>query len=175
MARNQKVVTVDDLKNVLKSGDILKQALVFLDYSAQRPTVEALPFLRRGLRSKDASVVRCAADTLKKLGPAAQPALDDLFLAAYTTDGSGMPQSYPECLHAMVAIQPNDEGILELVTHWAGLTNWGITSSAMAALQKIGTPQASSLLRRIHTFWYDDLNKQQKRTADKFLLPLKGK
>lgn len=169
VARKKKTVTIDHLKDALKSGDLLRQSLVFLDYSSQKPSPEAIPFLRRGLRSKDPSVVRSAADALKKLGAAAEPALNDLFLAAYTTDGSGIPQAYPECLHAIVAIRPDDGDILELVTHWAGVTNWGITSAAMAALKKVGSPNAIKLLRRLHAFWYSELNKAQKKKADQFM------
>jgi hypothetical protein len=43
----------------------------------------------------------------------------------------------------------------------------------MSALQKLGTPKALALLKRIHTFWYTELNKTQQKQADKFLKPLK--
>lgn len=175
MVRKKRQITISDLESALKSRDPDEACFVFLDYSAQRPIVDALPFLRRALRSKDPTVVRSAAHSLKKLGAAAQTAVGDLFIAAKTADESGIPQSYPDCILALAAIQPDDEDILDVVSHWSGVTNWGIVSAGMEALQTIGTPKAISLLRRIHEFWYSELNKQQRRTADKFLLPLKGK
>ena len=175
MTKKQRAVTIEDLRTALSSGDLLEQFDVFESYSHQRPTIEALPFLRRALRSKRFSVVKCAAISLQKLGQHALPAARDLRRAAYTIDKlSDIPTAYPQCLHALVAIVPEDEeDLLEMISHFTGITNWEIVSSGMSALQKLGTPKALDLLRRIHTFWYSDLNKTQQKAADKFLKPLK--
>jgi hypothetical protein len=134
-----------------------------------------LPFLRRALRCKEFSVVRSAAVSLEKLGKDALPALIDLRRAAKSIDKlTNIPQSYPECLQALVAIHPEDEEyLLDMISHFSGITNWGIVSAGMAALQKLGTPKALALLHRIHNFWYSELNKTQQKQADKFLKPLK--
>jgi hypothetical protein len=175
MKRKSNVITVEDLKSALASRDSSDRVWVFMDFCKQRPSIEVLPVLRKALRCKDSTIVNCAAESIEKLGTAAEPAMHDLYIAAKTADESGVPQSFPECIRALVSIQAEEELILEAIHHWVGVTNWEIVSSGMAALQKIGTPKALKLLRRIHTFWYEDLNKQQQRMADKFLLPLKGK
>jgi HEAT repeat protein len=174
MVRTKRQITISDLETALKSRDPDEACFAFMDYSKQRPTIDAVPLLRKALRRKDPTVVRSAAVSLEKLGQDAIPAVGDLFIAAKTTDESGMPQSYPECVRALAAI-PHDEedDLLDLISHWAGVTNWGIVSAGMSALQKIATPKATALLRRIHAFWYNNLNKTQKTQADKFLKPMK--
>ena len=171
MRRKKRQMSIQDLEKALKSRDSDERCFAFLDYSAQRPTKDAVSVLRRALRSKDPTVVRSAAVSLGKLGRDALPAVGDLFIAAKTADESGMPQSYPDCVRALAAIQQDhdEDDLLDLISHWSGVTNWGIVSAGMSALQKLGTPKAISLLRRIHTFWNNDLNKTQKKQADKIL------
>jgi hypothetical protein len=175
MVTKSKTVSVAELKASLASSDFYTQLSAIEVYSKGQPSVDALAILRKALKHKDDAIVRCAADALAKLGVDAIPAVGELFVAARTTDESGVPQAYPECVRALAAIIPDDEDILDLVSHWAGVTNWEIVSAGMATLQKIGTPKALSLLKRIYTFWYNDLNKTQQKQADKFVLPLKGK
>jgi hypothetical protein len=175
MAAKRTVVTVDDLDNALKSRDFARQWSTFECYNKQRPSLDALPVLRKALRNKNHAIVRSAAETLEKLGPAALPAMPDLFQAANRTDGRGRPQCYPDCLKAMVSIDPDNEGILELITHWVGFHNWGIISNAMAALQLIGSVEAYSLLQRIHGFWFSHLSKAEKKIADRFLVETQKK
>lgn len=175
MAKKQNNITVDDLRNALKSGDLTRQFVVFDSYCRHRPSIDAVPFLRKGLRSKRFSVVRCAARALEKLGMKAAPALIDLRRAAERIyQPSDLPQAYPECLHALVAIAPEEvDYLLDLICRFSGLTNWVPISAGMSALQKLGTPKALALLKRIHAFWYSELNKSQQKQADKFLKPLK--
>jgi hypothetical protein len=168
-------ITTEQLKSALASKDSSERLWVFMDYCKQRPSIEALPVLRKALRHKDFRVVRCAAESIGKLGSDAMPAFGDMYIAAKRADESGVPQAYPECVHALVSIQPEDEDILDLISHWTGVTNWEIVSAGMLALQNLGTPKALQLLKRIHTFWYSELNKTQQKQADKFLTPLKDK
>ncbi len=170
MRRNKRQISIQDLENALKSRDRDELCFAFLDYSTQRPAKDAVPVLRKALRSKDPTVVRSAATSLGKLGVDALAAIGDLFIAAKKADESGMPQSYPDCVRAIAAIQQNDEDdLLDLISHWSGVTNWGIVTAGMSALQKTGTPKAIALLRRIHTYWYGELNKTQRKQADKIL------
>lgn len=175
MAKERNSVTVGDLVSALKSKDVVRQWQPFHLYCKQQPSIDALPVLRKALRHKDFSVVRCAAESLHKLGKEALPALIDLRRAAYRINTlTDIPQAYPECLQALVAIDPDDEEfLLDMISHFTGITNWEIVSAGMSALQKLGTPKALSLLHRIHTFWYGELNKIQQKQADKFLKPLK--
>lgn len=173
MAKKPHTVTVEDLRKAFSSRKLLQQFDAFYCYSKQRPSIEALPFLRRALRSKDWSVIKSAAISLQKLGKEALPAVQELINAAYAVDKFDLPQAYPVCLPALVTIDPTNEEILHLVTHWVGLHNWMVTSTAMKALQKIGTPEATALLKRIHDFWYSEWSKRERELAAKFLKPLK--
>jgi len=73
----------------------------------------------------------------------------------------------------LVAIDPEDEWILELISHWAGLHNWMVTSTAMAAPQKIDTPKAIAILKRIHGYWYSEWSKRERELAAKYFKPEK--
>lgn len=169
MKRKKKAISVADLKAALASKDSLDRFSIFEAYSRQRPSEEAVAVLRKALRGKDSSVVNFAARSLEKLGIAGNPAMYDLFTAAKTADESGVPQSFPECIRALVAVHADEELILEATHHWVGVTNWEIVSSGMEAMQKLGTSKAISLLRRIHAFWDGELNKTQQKRADRIL------
>src|SRR5262245_4692998 len=93
-------VTVNDLASPPESET--DRFFLFERYCKQKPTPDAIPYLRRALADSYHAVVKCAAESLRKLGPAAQEAMPDLLaVAARVDDATGVPQAYPECVEAM--------------------------------------------------------------------------
>lgn len=114
--------------------------------------------------------VKCAACSLAKLGEAAAEAMDDLLKAAANIDGiTEMPQAYPECVAAMVTIQPLHPELVPLIKRFVGLDNWVPISASLKALNTIGTPEAKDLLRHMAGFWLPELNKTQRRVVEQLL------
>jgi hypothetical protein len=161
------------VENLLDSLDNLPPSVVsamFGKFSKQQPTVEAIPVLRRAIQLVDnATAVNSAAISIRKLGSAATGLLPELFDAAYLIDRHRMPQSYPSCLEAIVAVDRMNEKTLPLITHFVGIHNWIPISTSMKALRTIGTDDALHLLKRIRDFWYCEFNKTQRRIADELL------
>jgi len=56
---------------------------IFEDYCYHAPKLDELPLLLDALRDEDFVVVRAAAESIAKLGPAAKDAADDLYDAAW--------------------------------------------------------------------------------------------
>ena len=166
----QPAVTAADLKDALKR-DWSKKYQVFDRYSKQKPTEDAIPWLRKALADSYHGTVKCAAVSLRKLGPQAVAAMDDLLAAAYLVDDFHMPQAYPECLEAMMAIDPGSDELIPLIKHFTGLDNWVPTSASLRALKTIGTPEALDLFERFAAFWEPELNKMQRRVVEQ----LRGK
>ena len=158
------MLTVTDLAAALTEADAAARFTVFARYSKQKPTVEAIPLLRKALADESYGTVKCAAMSLRKLGPAAQEAMPDLLVAAKRLD-LGVPQSYPLCLEAMVAIQPTNPWLVPLIKQFTGLDNWVPIIASLRALKTIGTPEALALMERIALFWYPELNKMQRRVV----------
>jgi hypothetical protein len=170
MPANQKQppVTVNDLASPPKNET--DRYFLFERYCKQKPTQDAIPYLRRALGDSYHAVVKCAAHSLRKLGPAALEAMPDLLTAAGRVDGpTGMPQAYPECVEAMAAIAPRHPELLVLIKNFVGLDNWVPISASLKALKTIGTPEAKDLLRRTATFWMPELNKMQRRVVEQLL------
>ena len=99
-------ITLEELTAALASDDSSVRWLTTMDYSKQKPTIEALPLLRQMLHDPDFTIVRCAAHSLRKLGPAAAEAMDDLIAAATKEYPNVPPQCFPHCVEAMAAIDP---------------------------------------------------------------------
>ena len=171
MTANQKqpAVTVEDLAAPPKSET--GRFMLFERYSKQKPTPDAIPFLRHALGDPYHAVVKCAARSLRKLGPVAQEAMPELLAAAARVDvPTGMPQAYPECVEAMAAIDPRNPELLALIKDFVGLDNWSPISASLRALKTIGTPEAIDLLHRSVTFWIPELNKTQRRVLEQLLV-----
>lgn len=170
MATNQKkpAVTVHDLASPPK--DETARFFLFERYSKQKPTPEAIPFLRCALADPYLAVVQCAAHSLRKLGPVAREAMPDLLEAAARIESPcTMPQAYPECVEAMAAIDPKNDELLTVIKNFVGSDNWVLISASLRALKKIGTPKAKDLLHRIAGFWMPELNKMQRRVVEQLL------
>ena len=170
MVANQKqpAVSVSDLASPPKSET--DRFMLFDRYCKQKPTQDAIPFLRRALGDSYHAVVKCAAHSLRKLGPVAQEAMPDLLAAAARVNGpTAMPQAYPQCVEAMAAIDPRNPELLPLIKSFVGLDNWIPISASLKALKTIGTPEAKDLLRRTAAFWIPELNKMQRRVVEQLL------
>jgi hypothetical protein len=156
-------ITVEQLSKALIENpwncNSIAVFLLFDQYCKQRPTPDAIPVLRQALHSSYHGTVRCAAHSLKKLGPVASEAMDDLLLAAAHVDVAGMPQAYPQCIAAMIAIEPHHPELLPLIRSFMDLDNWGPISASMKALKYIGTPQSEELLQHMAILWLPKLNK----------------
>jgi hypothetical protein len=169
----QAVVTVADLASPPR-GEI-DRFVLFERYGKQKPTADAIPLLRRALADSFHGTVKCAAHSLRKLGPAARGAMDDLLAAAARVDAStGMPQAYPECVAAMAAIDPRHPELLPLIKSFVGLDNWVPISASLKALKAIGTTEANDLLHRTAAFWLPELNTMQRRVVEQLLAENNG-
>jgi len=159
---------VNDLASPPESD--VERFFLFERYCKQKPTPDAIPYLRHALGDSFHGVVKCAADSLRKLGPVAQEAMPDLLAAAARVDEpTGAPQAYPECVEAMAAIDPKNPELLALIKHFTGLDNWLPISASLRALKTIGTPEAKDLLHRTAAFWMPELNKMQRRVVEQLL------
>jgi hypothetical protein len=149
--------------------------MLFERYCKQKPTPDAIPLLRHALGDSYHAIVKCAAHSLRKLGPVAREAMADLLTAAARVDGpTGMPQAYAECVTAMAAIEPQHPELLPLIKNFVGLDNWGPLSASLKALKTIGTPEAKDLLHRTAAFWLPELNKMQRRVVEPLLADNQG-
>lgn len=150
--------------------DDVERFMLFERYSKQKPSPDAIPFLRNALSDSSHAVVKCAAVSLGKLGLAALSAMDDLVKAATRIDGpTWMPQAYAECMEAMVAIAPRYCYVFPLIKNFIGLDNWIPLSASLKALKKIGTPEARELLHLAADFWIPQLNVRQRRFVEQLL------
>jgi len=163
-------VSVDDLRTALTPANYgVPRYDTFDRYCKQKPTPDAIPALRQALSDEWHATVKSAAISLRKLGPVAIDAMDDLLAAAGRVDNFGMPQCYPHCVEAMAAIQPQNPWLLALIKRFTGLDNWGPIMASLRALKTIGTPEALDLLQRTAAFWQPELNKMQRRVVDELL------
>src|SRR6267378_8692019 len=98
---------------------------IFGDYCHHTPKLDELPLLMEALRHEDFVVVRAAAESIAKLGPAAKEAADDLYDAAWRQDPDLLlPQAYSEALDALISVGADEEMVLDLVQSHFGHTNW---------------------------------------------------
>jgi hypothetical protein len=170
----QAPVTVDQLVATTRYGP--GNFDLFRRYAKQKPTTDAIPVLRVALGDPYHGTVKCAAHSLKKLGPLAREAMGDLLDAASRVDPTtNMPQAYPECLAAMVAIEPNHPDLLSVIKNFTGLDNWVPISASLRALSTIDTAEAHQLQDRIAAFWMPELDKAQRRVVEQLLLSRKVK
>ena len=162
------IVTVDDLASPPES--MTNRFMLFERYSKQKPTPDAIPHLRRALGDSYHAIVKCAAHSLRKLGPTARESVPDLLkAAARINESTALPQAYPECVEAMAAIDPANRRLLALIKKHIGLDNWVPISASLRALKAIGTPEAIDLLHRAAAFWMPELNKMQRRVVEQLL------
>ncbi len=170
-------LSLPELEEALRSAEDSVRYNAIYDFARLDVTIEAVPALLRALSDTNPGVVKCAADSLGKLGPAAlnygsQTRVDrevvwELLTAACRIDSvTHMPQAYPECLAALIQIAPQNVSVLGLIHNFIGLDNWYPLKASLAALQEIGTPQAHDLLKRAVVFWSPELDKKQRRIVD---------
>lgn len=134
---------------------------------------EAIPVLRRILKSDDMMLVGGAATCVAKLGPQAlsSPEGQSDSGAAYeslTTDleiaGSriwshtGYCNCYSPCLDALLKIGHDPDYLVDYIHHHIGISRHDLIHS-LKALQTIGTPKALDLFKRAVSFWLPELNK----------------
>jgi len=180
-----KSVSIAELERALSSDDSAVRYNTIFDFAKGPVTTDAIPTLRRALADSEPGVVRYAAESLGKLGPAAttvkpgepEPGVPmviwELMTAAQQIDPDTLaPQSYMHCLNALVAIGANDWAV-ELIHNCIGISNWHPLKASLEALATIGTPEALDLLKRAAAFWMPELDKKQKQIVER-LLPSKG-
>jgi HEAT repeat protein len=171
-------ISLSDLEEALKSAENSVRYNAIYDFSRSNVTMEAVPALLQALNDTNPGVVRCAADSLGKLGPATlnygsqtgaeREVVWKLIMAASHVDTTTlMPQAYPDCLAALVRIAPQSFLVLALIHNFIGLDNWYPLKASLIALRTIGTPQALDLLKRAIDFWWPELDKKQRRIVER--------
>jgi hypothetical protein len=158
------------------NSEALREALAMPDYKSARrretfeaycyhtPAIDELPLLREALRHRDFVVIRAAALSIGKLGPAAKDAISDLLDATGRPDPRlGLPQAYTEGLNALINVGADPDAIIDLIHSHFGHSNWYFIKDSLHGLKRLGTPKALALLSRIVEFWWSDLDKKQKR------------
>ncbi len=173
-------VTLQQLVKALTSKTDSVRYNAMFDFAHSDISPEATSTLLKALKDECPGVVRYAAVSLARLGPATKefgtPQLDipqvvwDLIAAARGIDPvTGMPQSYPDCLDALVKIMPECDLVLGLVHDQIGLTNWYPLKASLQALKTIGTKESIDLLKRSAAFWMPELDKKQKRIVQEIV------
>jgi hypothetical protein len=138
--------------------------------------LKGLRLLRTALASDDVNTVIWAAKQIGKLGPDAKDdaaaesspefghsdLTEQLTLAGSKVwSYSGYPNCYSTCLEALLALDFEDEFLVEHIHNHIGLNNPDDLIASLKALQHIGTRQAIELLKRAATFWLPELNLAQ--------------
>lgn len=159
-------VELRDLIACMRGNDNRFRSLYFERFSKRKPPIEALPILRQAVLQDAHALVKSAATAIGKLKEKGISATDDLLTAAARVDANGMPQSYPECLSALVAIDESNPQLIPLIRKFKGLDNWVPMSASLKALAAIGTVEAIDLLHEICDQHYPEMDKMQKRFAD---------
>jgi hypothetical protein len=179
MAKQQKI-SLTELKEALKNKDDSTRYNAMFDFARSDVTLEAIPTLLAALTDANPGVVSCAAVSLGRLGAEARTygkecygapqVVYELRQAARQLDPlTGMPQSYDDCIAALVQIDPQHPYVLELIHNHIGLTNWYPLKASLTALKIIGNEQALDLLKRAVAFWMPELDKKQKRIVEEIL------
>ncbi len=170
-----KQVELRDLIACLRGKDKRYRGIYFDRFCKRQPPVEALPILREAVLQDDHYLVKCAAIAIRKLKGKAREAIPDLLTAAAHVDAMGMPQSYCECLAALIAIDKHHPAIVPLIRQFRRLDNWHPISSSLEALAAIGTVEAVDLMKEIHDQWHPEFSQTQRRIADKVLSEAKAR
>lgn len=161
--------TAAQLAAILKDPNRYHRIELFSDYGCHAPGPDDLPTLRQALIDPEFPVVRVAATSIGKLGPAAREAEADLFAAARRMDPDwSLPQAYAECVQALVAIGADAEALVHLVAENITHSNWGYVRTSMHALKAIGTPAALDQLAAYARFWWPEFNKTQRAYVQKY-------
>lgn len=171
---------MQQLKKALTSKTDSVRYNAMFDFVHSEITEEAIPTLLASLKDSYSGVARYAAVGLGKLGPITKeygrPQLDipqviwDLIATARRIDPvTDMPQSYPDCLEALVKIDRENDLIVGLIHDQIGLTNWYPLKASLEALKAIGTKEALDLLSRSVAFWIPELDKKQKRIVQEIV------
>src|SRR6185295_10069999 len=139
-------VSLTELEQALSSDDSAVRYNTIFDFAKGPVTTDAIAALRRALADPEPGVVRYAAESLGKLGPAAttvkpgepEPAVPmviwELMAAAQRIDPATLaPQAYVYCLNALVAIEANDWAV-GLIHNWIGFSNWQPLKASLEAL-----------------------------------------
>src|SRR5205085_4184878 len=133
----------------------------------------ALPVLRRALDDTWIDVVIVAANCIAKLGRAALEAPDaessaqfghaDLTeqlmrTGARVWSASGYPNAYSACLEALIALEADEELVIEHIHNYIGLTDAEYLLTSLEALKALRSREAIGLLKRAATFWLPELS-----------------
>ena len=162
-------VEVADLVACMNGNDKRYRGVYFDNYCKRKPSLDALPIMRRALLQDDHYLVKCAAVSIGKMKDSARQAIDDLLAAASHVDQDGMPQAYCHCLSALVSIDKTHPDIIPLIRRFMNIDNWGPISASLEALAAIGTKESLEMMQDIRDRWYPEFTKTQKRIADKLL------
>lgn len=114
-----------------------------------KPDVSNIPVLRKALLGDDDAEARYAADALRRLGPKACDAVDDLIAAASVPWKFGCPQRFCNAMEALLKIAPDHPRLVALCREVLSCQNYGIQKSAILSLLHIRSPEAMAILRDI--------------------------
>jgi HEAT repeat protein len=163
-------LTVEDLQTALADADLFVRLRALERFRRQRAAPEAIPVLMGALSDDEISVVRVAADCLRKLGPAAEAAAEALLEAGDRISPSlGSPQAYMECIEALAAIQPQNPGLLPLIRKHVRFDNWLFLAASLRALKVIGTAEALAVMHEEAEVAVPELNTQQRKNMERIV------
>jgi|GEM_PF-3246445 len=130
----------------------MHQRLAAVEAIEVRPRPEDMPVLRAALSDEYDATARYAASALRKLGPRALEAVDDLIAAATMPWQCGCPQRFSHAMEALVRIAPTHPRLTAICQHALTCQNYGIQKAAVVSLVGIGTPEAYDILRDVDKF-----------------------
>jgi hypothetical protein len=174
--RKTRGASVSQLETALKSPKAAVRVDALRKLAQSAFGVEALPALRRALNDEYVEAAITAAECIAKLGPEAveSPAAESaaaydhadleeqlMRVGAKVWSYSGYPNCYTSCLEALVALEMDEDFIIEFIHDHIGLSNPDDLLASLEALQKLGTNDATDLLKRAAVFWMPELNAAQ--------------
>ncbi|NQU21983.1 MAG: hypothetical protein HQ567_11925 [Candidatus Nealsonbacteria bacterium] len=113
------------------------------------PKKSGVTFWKGILTHEDMSVARTAADALRRIGPAAEDAVDALFGALSSHVIHGLPQVYTFAAAALLKVAPSDPRLVGELKRGIGISNYGFQKTAIEGLVEIGSDEAYDVLRHL--------------------------
>jgi len=165
-----KSISISQLTKAVAHKDWIVTFKALETYAKQGPATEALPVLKKALRSSEGAVVRQAADCVRKLGATAKSASEALIKVAERYDRyTGLVPCFSDSIVALATVHPEEPEIFVLVRRNFASDNFLYPKASIEALQLVGTKEAMKLIQQIVAFWLAYANKTERKWLEKAL------